>query len=778
MAAPVLSPSAVSIPIPRTRLIGREAERETARALLLEAAVPLLTLTGPGGVGKTRLALAIAADVADTFCDGVAWIDLAPLADPALVLPTVAQALGVVAAAEGGLGAAIIAALGPQQFLLALDNCEHLLAEIADVVSGLLGSCPAVQVLATSRAPLRVRGEQELAVNPLPLPASRESVRGEDVASNDAVRLFVDRARAVDATFSGDPGDIAEICRRLDGLPLAIELAAARARALTPASLLERLEQRLPLLSGGPRDAPARQRTIRDTIAWSYDLLAPDEQAAFRQLGVFTGGFTLEAAEAVFAGDGRAAPLPVIERLVEQSLLRRVESGSEPRYAMLETVREFARERLQASGEEQQTRQRHAAWFLALAEASSRELMGPHQRAWLARLDPERDNLRSALAWLLAHGAAEAAARLAVGLFMFWFQRSAYAEGRAALEAASALDGVSSQRRMTGIWRAAILTHYAGDYAATERLATGLLALAEQEGDRRGAAIAHHHFSYVARARGDGQAAVAHAERALAYFRIDRDPIWLPLAIQRLGIELAGIGAYERAESLYQEALSMWRAAGDDGHVIMALNNYGDVSRRLGHRERALALHQESLALAWELEQLADVAEALIGIAATAVDGGRYDIAACLLGAVDEICQRTGFAPYSWVREAHDESLAIAKQRLDKAAFARAWEVGQHLPRERVVALALAPNLSSVTIVWGSGEMAETGQEPASRATLTSREREVLQLLCQHLTNLEIANRLFISERTTENHVSNILGKLGAGNRREAAAIAARLGLV
>jgi DNA-binding CsgD family transcriptional regulator len=366
-----------------------------------------------------------------------------------------------------------------------------------------------------------------------------------------------------------------------------------------------------------------------------------------------------------------------------------------------------------------------------------------------------------------------------VELIEFWLQRSAYAEGRAALEAALALDGTSSQRRMMAMWQVGIIAQYMGDYAATERLAGSLLLLANQEGDGRSEAIAHYLMSYIARVHGAGHAAVAHAEQTVAWFRANADPIWPPLALNRLGIELAGVGAYERATSIFEEALAIWRAGGHGHGIIMALNNSGDVARRRGEAERALALHQESLALAWEGQELAESAEALVGIAAIATDHGRHQAAACFLGVVDDLCQRTGFAPYTWVREARDEGLAQARERLGTTSFMRAWNTGHRLPTERIVAAALALDLAAPSTAWSFGEIPDVPDGPGTPVfDLTPREREVLDLLCQHLTNLEIADRLYLSERTIENHVASILGKLGVRNRRDAAAAALRAGLV
>jgi predicted ATPase len=375
MVIPAPSSWSRTLPIPRTRLIGREAEREAARAYLLDEAVPLLTLTGPGGVGKTRLVLAIADDVASHFADGVVWVDLAPLTDAGLVVTTVATAVGVAATPGRPVPEELARALRSQQMLLLLDNCEHLLVATGDLVGALLSQCPALQVLATSRAPLQLRGEQILPVAPLPLPA--DDVRSlEALSENEAVRLFVERTGAVRPAFAlteTNAPTVAALCRQLDGLPLAIELAAARSALLSPEALLAQMTDRLRLLGGGPRDLPARQQTIRDTVAWSYELLTPSDQGLFRHLTVFRGGWTIPAAAAVAEIDERAIGMG-LGRLVDQSLIRAVEDAAEPRFTMLETIRAYGLERLAASGEDASARQAHARLFRALAATGQEAL--------------------------------------------------------------------------------------------------------------------------------------------------------------------------------------------------------------------------------------------------------------------------------------------------------------------------------------------------------------------------------------------------------------------
>jgi predicted ATPase/DNA-binding CsgD family transcriptional regulator len=797
-----------TLPRPRASLVGRAQEVAGARDLLVGDGTSLLTLTGPAGVGKTRLAIAVAHDVGDRFADGVVFVDLAPLADPALLPATIAAALEVSADAERTLAEAIVAYLRPRQLLLVLDNCEHLLAAAAVLAPAFLAACPAVQVLATSRAPLHVRGERVLRVEPLPLPAD-----GADVDERSpAVRLFIERAQAVDPGFTVDDEAltaIGAICRRLDGLPLAIELAAARVAVLPLETLLSRLEHRLPLLSGGPRDAPARQRTLRDAIAWSYGLLDTDAQRLLRWLAVCVGGFTLEAAESIASVAGRAdAVVDTIVALVDQSLLHPETGQSEvPRYAMLETIREYALEQLAASGEEEAATAALASYVRELAARAEPALLDEALTSdWYKRLDDERGNLRAALSWWMRRGEAEPALATAGALVEYWRFRSDFAEGRSWCERSLALavDFTRAESRLASLYGASVLASSQGDFARAFAAGEAMLDAARATGDPVGIIRAHYALCHTARRQGDDARALRHALAAIAQAREAVLPIWLAWSLSILG-EAADIVGVPRAEAAAMEALALFRTLGSALGQASTLQLLATFAFDRGDLGRAAALLAESLALREAIGERRGAAEGLARAAEFAARLGHHLLAARAIGAIevwagahesgrsapggDRLAATTATVRANLGDERFDRARALGAGMTRSAALiaARRLLEGVACGVEKAMApeAALPRDLKPTATPGASrratapnGEDADFAARIMMGSDLTRREREVLALLSQRYSNPEIADRLYIGTRTVEFHVANLLGKLGAENRRDAAAVAARLGLV
>jgi predicted ATPase/DNA-binding CsgD family transcriptional regulator len=661
--------------------------------------------------------------------------------------------------------------------LLALDNFEHVV-EAAPVVAALLAACPRLTALVTSRATLRLSGERVVPVEPLELPDPGARSPLSELAATEAVALFADRAQAARADFALNDQNapaVAELVRRLDGLPLAVELAAARVAHLPPVALLARLDRRLPLLTGGARDLPERQRTIRDTIAWSHDLLSEAEQVLFRRLAVFAGGCTLEAAEAV-AGAGGDRGLDVLDgvaSLVAKSLLRQEEGADGgPRYRMLETMREYGLERLAAGGEVDDVCRRHAAWCAALAEAEAPAPMGPIQTAWLDRVERELDNLRAALGWLRSRGETAALRRLVLHLAPFWTVRGYAREGRGWLDAGLRVEGeVPTAERVDGLVAGYLLALPQGDVDAIAGAAEELLAIGRASGDRAARARGLFAASLAADRRGQHDRSAALAGEALGLFRDLGDASWTSWALQRLGVEHLMQADYGPAAALLAEALAGFRAQGDARGIVFALANLGTTLHLQGDYARAAAHYHEALVRCRDLGEPWRLAHLFVLLGSLAGTGGAWPGAVRLIGAADAIAEATGLPYQPGLQGLRDGTAQAARVALGDAAFAAAVAAGRRRPPAETLVEALA-------LADAAARDAVAARPPAADPFgLSPREREVLALLARRRTDKEIAETLFVGHRTVETHVARILAKLGAANRREAADLALRHGL-
>jgi predicted ATPase/class 3 adenylate cyclase len=722
-----------NLPAQPSPLVGREREVAQVCERLRNPAVRLLTLTGPGGTGKTRLGLQAAADLMDEFEGGTFFVPLAPITDPTFVAPTIARALGLTETADQTLEELLRDYLGERHTLLLLDNFEQVLGA-APLVTELLSAAPNLKVLTTSRILLRLYGEYEFAVPPLevPDPGRRQSL--EQVTQYEAVRLFIERARAAKADFavtSDNAPEVAEICVRLDGLPLAIELAAARIKLLSPRAILDRLGDRLKLLTGGARNLPERQRTLRGAIEWSYDLLDAAERTLFTRAAVFSGGFTLEAMETV-CDAGEELPLDIFEgasSLLDKSLLRQEEgTEDEPRFVMLETIHEYARERLEQSGEAEGMRRLHAEYFLALAERGESELRGEEEATWLERLEAEHDNMREALSWALAGEEAGLGLRLAGALWLFWWIRGYYHEGRRWLEEALAKDTRASAARAKALeavgWLAddqgdidravaaaeeglglsagaessidaapflRILGSAAGirgDHERAEQLYEESLALSQRAGNTRGVALSLLQVANVTSERGDYEGAKGLYEEGLALSRKLEDTALLTSYLISLGYEYLLQGDPERGAALNEEAAALLRERGHKGKLQYALDNLGWAALLRGDYERAHSLHRESLELSRELGDKLIVAESLEGLACSAARGdeGR---AARLSGAAGALREAVGYHQAPRERALREPFLGAARSRLGEARWEAALAEGRAMTFDDAVAYAL-----------------------------------------------------------------------------------------
>ncbi|HEX3301977.1 MAG TPA: LuxR C-terminal-related transcriptional regulator [Thermomicrobiales bacterium] len=758
-----------NLPALLTTIFGREDEVAAVMSTIRQGR-RLVTLTGPGGVGKTCVAIAVGEALLDDFPDGVRFVSLAPLGDPDLVLPAIGRAVGVRDAGTSTISEQLAGYLQDKRLLLILDNFEQV-ADAGPALTELLSACPNLSALVTSRMRLRLTGEVEHTVPPLPLPDASDQASLEQVFDVPAIHLFVMRAQEIESSFmltDDNVGAVAEICRRLDGLPLAIELAAAWTRLLPPQVLVTRLEYRLPLLTGGGRDLPSRQKTIRDSIAWSYDLLSPGEQQFFLRASVFVGGFTLDAIEAVAGESHDLAVLDGLAGLMESSLLRRYESGTgEPRYAMLETIREFGLEHLRSQEEDHEIRARHARYFLALAEQAAPELLGADQVVWLDRLTVDHDNLREAFIWLCTPATATDCLRLAGACGHFWYVRGYMREGRARLERALELaepgPTVAHARALNELGR---FVYVARELPAAASIAREALAIWRAVDDRAGEAQALYIIAMTEENQLRWESAKPLYEEALAIWRELDDPFRIGDVLSLLGGVAYGQGNLAQARALEREAAAIFRDVGDLRRESLCSWYLGMFAACHGQWAEAARKYRESLRGLTEVRDASWLAKPIIGLAATAGTCGLPDSAARLLGAADGLLDRIGATLTPFDIPAHELAHNSARSTLGELDFAAAIAVGRNLDVEDVLLeadtiVAAAEAVPAEPLRRGAGTLGE----------LTAREREVLRLLADGRADREIGEVLFISHRTVNAHVASILAKLGVSSRREAGAI-------
>ena len=779
-----------NLPLQLSSFVGREREMAEVKRVLVDRR--LLTLTGPGGCGKTRLALQVANAMVEGFEDGVWLVELASLADPALVPKTVASVLRVPEQPGRPQVETLSDYLKPKKTLLVWDNCEHLVEACAGLAEALLHTCPDLRILATSREALGITGETTWVVPSLSLSDPHDLPHVEELLRYEAVRLFVERAAAVVPGFAPtdrNAASVARVCQRLDGIPLAIELAAARVRVLPVEGISDRLDDSLRLLTGGSRTALPRHQTLRATIDWSHELLSQEEQTLFSRLSVFAGGFGLEAVEEVCAGEGieKNEVLDLLSHLVDKSLVVVHKQGYEARYRLLEVIRQYGEEKLRAFGEAGFIRRDHANFFLALAEEVEPRINGPDHRLWLERLEAEHDNFRAALRWAAEARQTETELRLAGGLWWFWLRNGHMSEGRRWLEGVlGRLDpSVRTAARAKALCGAGWLAFSQVDHAAAQPQLEESAEIYREVGDKRGLAHAVSFLSVLLAHRGESSSARRYADESVRLFReVEEDRWGLAIALNNRGIVAEAQAEYAQAVPFFEESSEILRRLGDRWALSLPLRHLGTVALRQGDHIRAEQLYKESLEQCRQLGEKWLISLCLEELAGVACLQGEYTRAARLWGADETIREAIGATVRALYRADYDHGLAAAREALGDTAFTSAWGEGRKMTLEEAVAYALDEPTppqkeeegAHPPTTGAAHAEAKAPSEPYPEG-LTARETEVLGLLAGGKTNKEIASELVLSASTVQRHVANVYAKIGARGRAEATAYALSRGI-
>ncbi|HEV2582397.1 MAG TPA: tetratricopeptide repeat protein [Ktedonobacteraceae bacterium] len=753
-----------NLPHALTSFVGRGDEMGEIRRLLTQTR--LITLTGVGGSGKTRLAIHTAATLAEMYSDGVWLVELAALTDPSLVPQEVATALDVRETAARSLVEGLIEALRSKRILLLLDNCEHLVDACAELAETLLQACRHLRILATSRQALGVMGEVAWQTPSLAAPHPEHLPPFEHLPGYDAVRLFLERvatSRPGVALTPANASSVVQICHRLDGIPLALELAAVRVKALSVEQIAARLDNTLALLVTGNRAALPRQQTLQATIDWSFALLNEEEQTLFRRLSVFAGWWSLEAAEGICAGENVAAArvLGLLDQLVNKSLVVAEEHDGRMRYRLLEVLRQYGAEKLASAGETSLVRERHARWYLAMDEGGKARLEGPEQGEWMEVLEGAHDNLRVALRWALDKDDAEYGLRLGSAVWRFWQVRGYLSEGRKWFGALLAMhQGKMESLRMQraqALLGAGVLAMDQGDFQYARGLYEESLALYRQLQEKAGITRALNNLGIVVENLGEFQQAVLLYEESLELARESGDQDVLARALNNLGVVTYHMGDYQRAEELYQESLAIMRALDNKLGVIVALNNVSEAACRQGDYQRAVVTYKEGLAQAQRLGFKTAIAFFLGGLAETAAGLRQTARSVRLWGASDTLRTEIGAPLEPADLERYQQAVTHIRAMLGEEAFGELWEAGRAMPLDQAVLYALSEEPSG----------AEMPSPAKSSALLSQREWQIAKLIAEGRTNREIADTLAIAQRTVDTHVGHMLSKLGFSSRAQ-----------